>query len=208
MDTAVALVSAYLQLNGYFVRTEVPVVERTDDPPPRFRQRTDVDVLAVRFPASSHREPPSERERWAGIVALDPALEVPEETTDVIIGEVKEGTSQLNEHLRSVDVLRAALWHAGGCEPEDLDRVAGELHESGEAEAVHCHGGTQRFRLVAFGGTRPDEPPADHTVFPLADVLAFLRDTIGEHHELFRVVDFKDPAMGMLALLDKLDHHP
>lgn len=204
MDTAVALVSAYLQLNGYFVRTEVPVVERVGDDPPRFRQKTDIDVLAVRFPASAHRDPPRRSERWAGIVSLDPALGAPVEEMDVIVGEVKEGTSRLNENLRSADVLRAALWHTGGCQPEDLDAVAGRLLETGEAGAVHCDGGRQRFRLVAFGGTRPEEPPAGYAVVPLADVIGFLRETLRENEAVFRGIDFKNPALGMLALGEKL----
>lgn len=204
MDTAVALVNAYLQMNGYFVQTEVPVVDRVEDDPPRFRQTTDIDLIAVRFPTTGHRKPPAERERWAGIVSVDEALGAPANRTDVIIGEVKEGSSRLNERLRSVPVLRAAAWHTGGCELEDLDRVARELHETGEAEAVHCDGGTQRFRLVSFGGTRPDEEPTGYDVVPLEDVLGFLERTLRENTDVFKVVDFKDPVVALLALRHKL----
>ena len=53
MDTAVALVQAYLHLNGYFTLTEYPVIEamRSGD----YRTRTDLDVLAVRFPAAAYQ---------------------------------------------------------------------------------------------------------------------------------------------------------
>ena len=72
METAVDLVSIYLQLNGYFVQTEVPVVQRVPgcaDEAARFEQVTDVDILAVRFPSLAHLEEPREREEWAGTVA-------------------------------------------------------------------------------------------------------------------------------------------
>jgi hypothetical protein len=42
MDNAVALVRAYLQLNGYFTITEYPVVRKTGDG--SFRTLTEVDV--------------------------------------------------------------------------------------------------------------------------------------------------------------------
>ncbi|MEZ6317235.1 MAG: hypothetical protein R3B49_00575 [Phycisphaerales bacterium] len=47
MDTAVSIVRAYLQANGYFTMTEVPVIEATGTV---VRSATDLDVLAVRFP--------------------------------------------------------------------------------------------------------------------------------------------------------------
>ena len=45
MDASVALATAYLQLNGYFVLSEVPVqvAERH-----AYRTATDLDLLAVR----------------------------------------------------------------------------------------------------------------------------------------------------------------
>jgi len=82
--------------------------------------------------------------------------------------------------------------------------VARELHETGVAEAVHCDGGTQRFRLVSFGGTRPQQEPSGYDVVPLEDVLAFLEGTLRANPEVFKVVDFKDPALAMLSLRRKL----
>lgn len=46
VDTAVALVQTYLQLNGYFTVTEFPVIESSG---PGGRSVTDLDTLAVRF---------------------------------------------------------------------------------------------------------------------------------------------------------------
>ena len=47
MDSSVAIAAAYLQLNGFFVLTELPVqvADRQG-----YRTATDVDVLAVRLP--------------------------------------------------------------------------------------------------------------------------------------------------------------
>lgn len=52
MDTAVALVQAYLHVNGYFTIAEYPVLEalRAD----QVRTVTDLDILAYRFPGAGH----------------------------------------------------------------------------------------------------------------------------------------------------------
>lgn len=203
MDIAVDLVSAYLQLNGYFVKPEVPVLSRVEGAA-RFRQTTDIDILAVRFPSAVHLQPPRERTHWAGLVAVDPELEAPAEEMDVLIAEVKEGRSRLNPALQTGEVLEAALWHSGGCMPADIEATVASLLETGEARAEHCHGGVQRIRLLAFGGTRPDEDKSQYRVVPLADVLDFLRRTIAGNPEVFGVIDVDDSALGMLLLLDKM----
>jgi hypothetical protein len=50
VDNAVALVQAYLRVNGYFTVAEYPVMEamRTG-----YRTLTDIDILGVRFPHAS-----------------------------------------------------------------------------------------------------------------------------------------------------------
>ncbi|HUR80896.1 MAG TPA: hypothetical protein VM733_09025 [Thermoanaerobaculia bacterium] len=48
MDNAVALVRAYLQLNGSFTIAEYPVVRKTGDG--SFRTLTEVDVAAFHLP--------------------------------------------------------------------------------------------------------------------------------------------------------------
>ena len=204
MDTAVDLVSAYLQLNGYFVQTEIPVVKRVEEDPPRFEQLTDIDVLAVRFPSAVHPPAPIESDHWAGVVAVDTALNAPEDEMDVIIGEVKEGRSRLNPNLVSGAVLEAALRHAGGCMPADVGSTVEQLLQCGEARALHCHGGVQRIRLVAFGGTRPDEPKRKYRVIPLADVIAFVQRTIDANRAVFSAITPHDPALGMIMLMAKL----
>ena len=49
MDHAVALVQAYLQLNGYFTSAEYPIIAGAGRN--GFRTITDIDILAFRFPS-------------------------------------------------------------------------------------------------------------------------------------------------------------
>ena len=50
MDNAVALVQAYVRVNGYFTVAEYPVIEAARDG--HYRAVTDLDILAFRFPNS------------------------------------------------------------------------------------------------------------------------------------------------------------
>ena len=52
MDTAVALVQAYLHVNGYFTVVEHPVLESLRAG--QVRTVTDLDVLAYRLPGAGH----------------------------------------------------------------------------------------------------------------------------------------------------------
>jgi hypothetical protein len=76
MDNAVALVQAYLNVNGYFTVTEYPVVEAIKYA--GYRTATDLDVLAFRFPGAGRlaelggkKRPPE-----VAILAPDPHWEV------------------------------------------------------------------------------------------------------------------------------------
>jgi hypothetical protein len=55
MDQAVALVEAYLRVNGYFTVSEYPVVEARRYG--GFRTATDLDILAFRFPGAGRLVP-------------------------------------------------------------------------------------------------------------------------------------------------------
>ena len=52
MDTAVALVQAYLNVNGYFTVVEYPVLEASRGG--HARSVTDLDILALRFAGAGH----------------------------------------------------------------------------------------------------------------------------------------------------------
>src|SRR3954470_9530427 len=97
MDHAVALVQAYLQLNGYFTSAEYPIIAAAGRN--GFRTLTDIDVLAFRFPsglpspdASASRKTP----RGLEMNDVDPGLGVPSDSIDMLIGEVKEGRVGIN----------------------------------------------------------------------------------------------------------------
>lgn len=68
MDNAVALVRAYLQLNGYFTITEYPVLRRLGDG--TVRTLTEVDVAAFHLPGGEPDYTP------------DAALRVPRNKSD------------------------------------------------------------------------------------------------------------------------------
>src|SRR5205085_10962884 len=95
MDHAVALVQAYLQLNGYFTSAEYPINAGAGRN--GFRTITDIDILAFRFPSG---EPMARHGRRApkglDVSGIDPGLAVPQGSIDMVIGEVKEGRVGIN----------------------------------------------------------------------------------------------------------------
>lgn len=53
MDISVAIVQAYLRINGYFTVSEYPVVEAMRHG--GYRAAAELDILAVRFPDAGRR---------------------------------------------------------------------------------------------------------------------------------------------------------
>jgi hypothetical protein len=82
VDAAVGLVKAYLEQCGYFVLTELPLREPAGD---GYRDVTDVDIIAVRFPYVPVPEG-HQHDALDLLLALDPTLETFEEGVDVVIG--------------------------------------------------------------------------------------------------------------------------
>ena len=100
MDTAVALVQAYLRINGYFTVAEYPVLETYGRE--HARTVTDLDILAFRFAGAGHevirsRGRHRDVSRGAG---TDPLLRCPADRPDMIVGEVKEGAARFNAAVR------------------------------------------------------------------------------------------------------------
>src|SRR5688500_6304354 len=128
MDHAVALVQAYLQLNGYFTSAEYPIIAGTARS--GFRTLTDIDILAFRFasgePMAAHgrKEPKS-----LDVTGIDPGLGVPTDAIDMIIGEVKEGRVGINTGIRAPEVLKTVVNRFG--EVGDAGRVVQQLMETG-----------------------------------------------------------------------------
>lgn len=184
MDNAVALVRAYLQLNGYFTITEYPIIRRTGDG--SFRTLTEVDVAAFHLP---HGEPDFEP---------DPALHVPRDQPDVIIGEVKEGRAMINESATDPDVIAKILRRFGCSTAADAHQSARALLTRGAIDTPAGH----RVRLLAFGSS-PNEVPGPYLTVLLSDVVAYVDRYILENWELVRSSGSRDPVFGVMVLLAK-----
>jgi hypothetical protein len=184
MDNAVALVRAYLQLNGYFTITEYPIVRRTGDG--NFRTLTEVDIAAFHLAGG---EPDFEP---------DPALRVPRDQADLIIGEVKEGRAMINQAATDPDVVAKILRRFGCSTAADGHRLGRALLMNGAVDTPSGH----RVRLVAFG-TAPGHDPGPYLTVLLSDVVAYVDRYITQNWELVRTAGSRDPIFGVMVLLAK-----
>lgn len=199
MDTAVALVQAYLNVNGYFTVVEYPVLETSRRAPAR--AVTDLDVLAFRFVGAGH-----EVLRGGGHGPLgghafepDPALGCPADRTDMIVGEVKEGAARFNSATRDPAVLQVALARFGCCSPDAAEAMTAQLLLRGRVVTSGGHS----IRMVAFGAA-PDSASRGHwTTVPMGHVVEFLRNYLREHWDVLRHSQIKDSTLGLLALIEK-----
>lgn len=198
MDNAVALVQAYLRLNGYFTVSEYPVVAVSGD---RYRAATDLDILAFRHPHAGRVVPARGRggERDEDHMVVDDVLGVPADRADMIIGEVKEGRAVLNEAAHDAGVLRAVLVAFGCCPAAEASDLAAKLVRHGRATLPAGHD----VRMVVFGSVTPIDAQAQYHVVGLGHVVEYLRAFVREHWEVLRHWNSKDPALGMLVTLAK-----
>ena len=196
MDNAVALVQAYLRLNGYFTVSEYPVIAAGRE---GYRTATDLDVMAFRFPHAGRvvpgRRPGDDEEH----LAPDPVLGAPGEASDMIIGEVKEGRAAVNAAARDPRVLRAVLVAFGCCTPDEAPALAARIAQEGRARLPGGH----EVRLVAFGGQDGAAAGPGVTVISLGHVVEQIREYLRQHWEIVRHMDAKDPAFGFLLTLEK-----
>ena len=196
MDHAVALVQAYLQLNGYFTSAEYPIIANTARN--SFRTITDIDILAFRFPTGEPMTKHSKKSpKGLDVTGLDPGLAIPTDSIDMIVGEVKEGRVGINTGIRDPEVLRAVINRFG--EVGDPDRVVKHLIESGTAEIPPSFS----VRLIAFGSFPPGSAVPPCRIISLGHVLAFLQSYVRKHWHMLRHLQFKDPAFGFLMTLEK-----
>ena len=199
MDNSVALVQAYLRLNGYFTVAEFPVIEATKT---AYRTATDLDILAVRFPHAGQlvprqgRSAASDHDRYVP----DPVLGASPLEPDMIIGEVKEGRATLNAAATDPAVLRAVFARFGCCEPSQSPALVDTLLLTGSAVLPNQH----RVRLVAFGGTVADSPGRPFHAVSLGHVARSIQDHIRSNWGVLRYSDHKDPAFGFLVMLEKI----
>lgn len=208
MNAAVAMVRTYLNLNGFFTVSELPVIRRNRDG--SFDQVTDIDILALRFPLAGHivsRGRPGAEDDLT--FAHDPELDVSSTRMDLIIGEVKQGRPRINSALRGEEALTTALVRTGCCPPAELPRVVEELRGRGEAHlSAEVAGIPCRIRLMAFGDgpPLPEGTPSSYGagVVPLARVAAFIKDHLRHYRTILNPVHLSDPTLGLMHLLDKL----
>jgi hypothetical protein len=197
MDHAVALVQAYLQLNGYFTSAEYPIIASAGRN--GFRTITDIDVLAFRFPSGLPIANPQGRvPHGLDTSEIDPGLGVKPEAVDMIIGEVKEGRVSVNDGARDPEVLRAVISRLGNT-PQEEEDVIRDLLRSGVARLPN--GFTVRF--IAFGAFPPGAPVPPCRIISLGHVLNFLQAYVRKHWGMLRHLQFKDPAFGFLMTLEK-----
>lgn len=194
MDNAVALVEAYLHLNGYFTVTEYPVIRRIRRG--GYAVSTDLDILALRFPGAGRLVPGRHDET---LLETDPALGIVEGGADMLVGEVKEGRAQLNRNTRDPDVLAAALVRFGCCAEARVTTVVEPLLRHGEARTEQGH----RVRLVAFGISGAS-PAGQCHVIRLEQVMRYLTAHLRRHWTLLRHAQIKQPALAQLALMEKI----
>lgn len=201
MDNAVAIVQAYLRVNGYLTVTEYPIVESADNG--GFQTATDLDVLAFRFAHSCtlHASVGSDGYGARCEIETDPALDVRAGTSDMIIGEVKEGRAVLNRAASKPGVVAAALTRFGCCEPAHAVELAQRLVRDGQARTQHGH----RIRLMAFGSLPPEAPSRRFAVVLLGSVVDYLRQHIRRHWSQLQASESKDPGLSMLMTLEKAE---
>lgn len=206
MDTAVALVGAYLRFNGYISIPEQPILVG-EGRPWRYHTATDLDVLAVRFPHAAIVVPrDSGGPPWKDDdlkLAPDPLLDLQEGVVDVLVCEVKEGRPRLNDALRDPTVLQAALSRLDAGFDDPMERIIRGLIDRGEAKS-EAGGRRWRFRLVAFGDGEPVTEGGPFRVVPLRHAALFLMRTMAEHHQVWRDAQFGDTVLDLIHLLDKL----
>jgi hypothetical protein len=198
MDNAVALVQAYLRVNGYFTVTEFPVIEASRGG--AYRTATDLDVLAVRFPGAGQLVPASGRRGGADQehTVTDPALGTPAEHGDMLIGEVKEGRAVLNAAATDPAVLRTVLVRFGCCSREEAPALVEALLRDGSTLLPMGH----RLRLVAFGSVTA-AAGQKYLAISLGQIVEFLQGYLREHWDVLRQAEYKDPALGFLVMLEK-----
>jgi hypothetical protein len=191
MDSAVALVQAYLRMNGYFTVAEYPVLEISLRTPAR--TLTDLDILAIRL----HREPMTHGDLASA--EPDPALGAELGAADMIVGEVKEGKPRLNPAMRDPAVLEAAFTRFGCCPPDMAVGLAEELLRTGRVVAPAGH----VIRTVAFGNPQHlGAIGAWHTV-SLKHVIEFLTENLRANWHAVGHTQIKDDVLGLFALMEK-----
>jgi hypothetical protein len=122
----------------------------------------------------------------------------------MIVGEVKEGAARLNAAMRDPVVLEVALARFGCCPEEHASILTRQLLARGHATTPGGHS----IRMVAFGDIPDSDRQGPWTTVPMRHVVLFLRDYLREHWAVLRHAQIRDPALGVLALIEKWGVEP
>jgi hypothetical protein len=195
VDHAVALVQAYLHINGYFTVTEYQVLEALSEG--GYKTATDIDLLALRLPHAGGPRPIRDEETDKEFEP-DPALETQDKRPDLLIIEVKEGRAELNPEAqpRGSRCRPTSMGLLSGGASLESDRSAAE-----EGKCRHPIGPENPHTRLRFRH-RPEEGPGfqGDLAWPRH---SYLRGYIEEHWDLLRHAQVKQPALGLLALLEQ-----
>jgi hypothetical protein len=178
----------YFRLNGFF-QIENFVVH----PERRGAQRTDADLLAVRFPHRAERlfDDPNDIMRDD-----EQRLSLSHDLIDVVIAEVKTNQAcTLNgpwtrKDRQNVHRVLAAI----GCLPPDrIDAAAADIYQTG----LHASDGGLRIRLIAVGRDHNEDLAAhfpDVSQVVWSDLLGFIWDRFDNYQRQKTQVDQWDEA--------------
>ncbi|MGM0578849.1 MAG: hypothetical protein ACQEXJ_24210 [Myxococcota bacterium] len=168
MDSAVALVQAYLQVNGYFTVAEYPVLGpwRRDEPSSAMGRY----VLGVRFPTTGRQADEAGRSRLATSTRRpDPVLLSASGEADWIVAEVYGTPGGFDRPSRDPRALQAVLTQYGCCTEDAAPDMVRALFGSGRARTP----GGRALRMVVFGSAGEEGPASCHAV-PMRHVMGFL----------------------------------
>lgn len=206
MDTAVALVKAYLQINGYFCVSEYPLMERTKAG--NVRSVSDLDILAFRFPYAGREASGLRKHKLISDIRFEPdaVLGATRDEADMIVGEVKRGRARFNPPARKPEVLAGALMRFGCCTPSQAKGLAYELLQHGHAESEHGH----RIRMVAFGAVdesaESGHPPHKWHIVSLENIIRCLQQHLHDNWDALRLVHFSNEVLDLLSILERVEH--
>lgn len=197
MDTAVALVQAYLHVNGYFTTTEFPVIEAFHRD--HARAVTDLDVLAFCFAQAAHdlkrgRTTPSGR--GAAHFRSRPWLRGRSPGHDRRRGQGGPGAIQCCDARPGR--ARIGTRAVRCCAPPHVGVLTRQLLREGRAitDAGHV------VRLVAFGDVA-EAVPATGTCVLMRHVVEYLQAYLHRHWSVLRHAQIREPTFAVLALLEK-----
>ncbi|MDQ3019035.1 MAG: hypothetical protein M3R36_00445 [Bacteroidota bacterium] len=198
MDNAVALVNAYLQINGYFTVAEYPIVEHLKGDNSKLRSATDIDIMGVRFSNAGIILEGKNQRKDLKITTIDEKLEAKNNNSDMIIGEVKEGKAKFNRNIFDPDVLKTVLIRFGCCNFNEVETAVNNLLSKGFYNVTHSH----TIRMIIF--CIESEFGNKYKTISLKHIVSFLKAYINNNWEFFKTANYKDQGLGFMVTIEKI----